>query len=92
MEARAAVVLRSFPFAFDPPSLFEAAKRGKQRSGLDVERVPRHLLNARGDSGSVHRFQFESPEDQQIEGPPRDVHRSWYRYTLDLMVFLSKCL
>ena len=56
-----------FPFALDPSVLFQAVERGKQRSGLDLERPARRLKDALGDSGAMERLQFERPENQQVQ-------------------------
>src|SRR5580765_475998 len=67
IELCAPVVLRRPPRRREPACFLETMERREKRSGFDIERAIRDLLNAASDAEPVHVLQRESAEDEEVE-------------------------
>jgi hypothetical protein len=64
----AAAIFASRPLGADPAILFELVKRGIERSLPYLENLAGHLTNALGDGPTMHGFEGDGFEDEQVEG------------------------
>lgn len=75
VELRAAVLLRNAPGGFDETLIFEAVKRGVQRSLLYLKDFTRQLPDPPGDRPPMQRLAANRFEDQQVERSLNQVDR-----------------
>src|SRR5688572_15279753 len=84
--SRATIVLRRSPVVRDPPTILEADKGRVHRALPDIERVPRHLLDAKRDTPSVERTEGERFQHEEVERTLEDVGRRFARHMREWLV------
>src|SRR5215471_15917670 len=73
VELRLAVVFRVAPLRVDQALLLEPMQRRIERSLVYLQDVIRYLLDALGNTPSVHWSLGEGPQDQEIQGPLQQI-------------------
>src|SRR5262245_57508925 len=72
----AAAQLRDFPRRLDPALVLETMEGRIERALVDLQDVPRNLLDALGDGPTVQGILLQRAQDQQIERAGQQVGRS----------------
>src|SRR5437867_6800739 len=80
----AAVVVGGSPVRGDPATVLEPMECGVERTLIDLEHVPRELLDPLRDAPAVHRLERDGFEDEEVEGPLEDV-RGWEAHGISLL-------
>ena len=70
----ATIVLAGAPLGLNPALLFEAVESGVERALLDLEDVAGNLLDALGDPPSMHGFEGNGFQDEQVKGALQQIH------------------
>ncbi len=69
------MIFRDFPLRFDPSLLLQLMQGWVESALAHLKHLTRYLVNALGDSPSVHGFEGNRFQDQQVECALHEVGR-----------------
>src|ERR1700679_1839164 len=93
VELGFAARLGRLPCGFEQLLVFEAVKRGIERSLLDLQGLAGHLLNSLGDGVAVNGAERDHPHDEEVEGSLREIESvcGFHAYTFYLYLYTPTC-
>jgi len=73
------------PFGIDPALVFEAVQSGIERALIDLQDLPRDLLNALGDCPAVHGFGLQRAQNEEIERALQEIETGALRHSVECL-------